>query len=85
MKIPEEHIVKGYALRNRGRSPRDWNHIATYGAEMNGCEFVRGTVRHPEHKMVSFPDKKMWYQAYEAPGAGDNGEVLSWTAGGNVD
>ena len=84
-KVPKEVIKKSYALPNRGRDDADWRHVATHGAYVWGANYVKGTIRHPDHRMLTLPDKKIWYKAYEAWGGGPNGEVVSFSAGGNVD
>ena len=50
---------------------------------LDGIQYVRGTVRHPEHKMVSLGN--VWHRAYEATGAGVGGAVVSWSASGGFD
>lgn len=82
-KIPKEEIRKNCPLPNRGREPNMWRHIATYGVSLDGKLFVKGTVRHPDHKMLSLGET--WHQAFEAWGAGEGRMVVSFAAGGNVD
>lgn len=85
IKASKDAIQKQFELQSRGDRFHRNKHEATEGFMLDGQAYVRGCIRHIEHKMISLPDKKAWYAAYEAPGAGPNGEVLSWSAGGNVD
>lgn len=84
MKKPKDiPLVKKIRLENRGRDERQWRHVATEGFRLDGIQYVRGTVRHPEHKMVSL--KNVWHRVYEATGAGPDGEIVSWSASGGFD
>ena len=76
-------LEKQVLLENRGRPEREWRHVATEGFKLNNTQFVRGTVRHPEHKMVSLGN--VWHRVYEATGAGPDGEIVSWSAFGGFD
>ena len=84
MKKPKDiPLVKKIRLENRGRDERQWRHVATEGFRLDGIQYVRGTVRHPEHKMVSLGN--VWHRVYEATGAGPDGEIVSWSASGGFD
>lgn len=76
-------VEKKMRLENRGRDERQWRHVATEGFRLDGIQYVRGTVRHPEHKMVSLGN--VWHRVYEATGAGPDGEIVSWSASGGFD
>ena len=76
-------VEKKMRLENRGRDERRWRHVATEGFRLNGIQYVRGTVRHPEHKMVFL--ENVWHRVYEATGAGPDGEIVSWSASGGFD
>lgn len=76
-------VEKKMRLENRGRDERQWRHVATEGFRLDGIQYVRGTVRHPEHKMVFL--KNVWHRVYEATGAGPDGEIVSWSASGSFD
>lgn len=76
-------VEKKMRLENRGRDERRWRHVATEGFRLNGIQYVRGTVRHPEHKMVSLGN--IWHRVYEAAGAGPDGAIVSWSASGGFD
>lgn len=76
-------LEKSVFLENRGRPKEEWRHVATEGFTLDGIQYVRGTVRHPEHKMVSLGN--VWHRAYEATGAGVGGAVVSWSASGGFD
>lgn len=76
-------VEKKMRLENRGRDERRWRHVATEGFRLDGIQYVRGTVRHPEHKMVSL--ENVWHRVYEATGAGPDGEIVSWSASGGFD
>ena len=84
MKKPREvPLEKKVLLENRGRPEREWRHIATEGFKLDGVQYVRGTVRHPEHKMISLGN--IWHRVYEATGAGPDGAIVSWSASGSFD
>ncbi len=76
-------VEKKMRLENRGRDEREWRHVATEGFALDGIQYVRGTVRHPEHKMISLG--KTWHRVYEAAGAGPDGAIVSWSAFGGFD
>lgn len=52
-------------------------HIATETIKTRGNIFIRGTLRHREHRMISL--KRVWHRVIK------NTAVNSWSAGGNVD
>lgn len=84
MKKPKDiPLVKKIRLENRGRDKREWRHVATEGFALDGIQYVRGTVRHPEHKMASLGN--IWHRVYEAAGAGPDGAIVSWSASGGFD
>lgn len=76
-------LEKSVFLENRGRPKEEWRHVATEGFTLDGIQYVRGTVRHPEHKMISLG--KTWHRVYEAAGAGTNGAIVSWSSNGGFD
>lgn len=76
-------LEKQVLLENRGRPEREWRHVATEGFKLNNTQFVRGTVRHPEHKMISLGN--IWHRCYEAAGAGTHGAIVSWSVSGGFD
>ena len=76
-------IEKKVLIENRGRDAEGWRHLATEGFRLDGVQYVRGTVRHPEHKMCSLGN--VWHRVYEAQGAGTHGAIVSWHSGGGFD
>lgn len=76
-------LEKKVLIENRGRDTERWRHVATEGFRLDGVQYVRGTVRHPEHKMCSLGN--VWHRVYEAQGAGTNGAIMSWSSGGGFD
>jgi len=76
-------LEKKVLIENRGRDAERWRHVATEGFRLDGVQYVRGTVRHPEHKMCSLGN--VWHRVYEAQGAGTNGAIVSWSSGGGFD
>ena len=76
-------LEKKVLIENRGRDAEEWRHVATEGFKLDGVQYVRGTVRHPEHKMCSLGN--VWHRVYEAQGAGPNGAIVSWSSGGGFD
>lgn len=89
--VPQEGITKPRGIdlekkvliENRGRDAERWRHVATEGFRLDGVQYVRGTVRHPEHKMCSLGN--VWHRVYEAQGAGTHGAIVSWSSGGGFD
>ena len=89
--VPQEGITKPRGIdlekkvliENRGRDAEEWRHVATEGFRLDGVQYVRGTVRHPEHKMCSLGN--VWHRVYEAQGAGTHGAIVSWSSGGGFD
>lgn len=89
--VPQEGITKPRGIdlekkvliENRGRDAEGWRHVATEGFRLDGVQYVRGTVRHPEHKMCSLGN--VWHRVYEAQGAGTHGAIVSWSSGGGFD
>lgn len=76
-------LEKKVLIENRGRDAERWRHVATEGFRLDGVQYVRGTVRHPEHKMCSLGN--VWHRVYEAQGAGTHGAIVSWSSGGGFD
>jgi len=76
-------LEKKVLIENRGRDAEEWRHVATEGFRLDGVQYVRGTVRHPEHKMCSLGN--VWHRVYEAQGAGTHGAIVSWSSGGGFD
>lgn len=76
-------LEKKVLIENRGRDTERWRHVATEGFRLDGVQYVRGTVRHPEHKMCSLGN--VWHRVYEAQGAGTHGAIVSWSSGGGFD
>lgn len=76
-------LEKKVLIENRGRDAEEWRHVATEGFKLDGVQYVRGTVRHPEHKMCSLGN--VWHRVYEAQGAGTHGAIVSWSSGGGFD
>jgi hypothetical protein len=79
IKPKDVKTTKPYKLVDRSRpgilTPS--SHIATEGYEVNGVEFVRGTIRHRDHTMLKL-GKEFWLVAR-------NIQKASFSAGGGVD
>jgi hypothetical protein len=74
-KTKSELVQKNVMIPNR-EEDRVARHKATRFLKTDEYMFAKGTIRHPEHKMVKLDT---WHRVYE------NVQIKSWTASGKID